>query len=136
MMREFTFGIAVSGIGLDEPDAVLVENFTCNSVRNYINYCNEPLGALIETQSSELDPKKRRAQVADILKRLEGEAARPVVAWLMSPFVHWPHVKASPRITRSTTSGACRTSGSTARPAARSGSSRSRWSPRRGLSPR
>ena len=91
--REFTLGIAVSGIGLDEPDAVLVENFTCNSVRNYINYCNEPLGALIEKQSSELDPKKRRAQVADILKRLEAEAARPVVAWLMSPYVHWPHVK-------------------------------------------
>jgi hypothetical protein len=35
MMREFTFGIAVSGIGLDEPDAVLVENFTCGSVPNY-----------------------------------------------------------------------------------------------------
>jgi hypothetical protein len=51
-----------------------LKNFTCGSVRNYINYCNEPLRALIEKQSMELDPKKRRALVVDILKRLEGEA--------------------------------------------------------------
>jgi len=91
--KEFTLAIAVSGIGLDEPDAVLVENFTCHSVRNYIGYCNEQIGALIDKQSQEIDARKRKALVADILKRLEQEAARPVVAWRMDYFSHWPYVK-------------------------------------------
>ncbi len=91
--REFTLAIGVSGIGLDEPDAVLVEHFTCRSLRNYVSYCNEQIGALIERQSQEIDPKKRRAIVADILTRLEQEAARPVVAWRLDEYAHWPHVK-------------------------------------------
>jgi peptide/nickel transport system substrate-binding protein len=91
--REFTLAIAVSGIGLDEPDAVLIENFGCQSVRNYVGYCNEQISALIDKQSQELDPKKRRAIVIDIQKMLEQEAARPVVAWRMDYFAHWPYVK-------------------------------------------
>jgi peptide/nickel transport system substrate-binding protein len=91
--RDFTLAIGVSGIGLDEPDAVLVEHFTCTSGRNYVSYCNEQVDALIDKQSRELDPKKRKAIVADILKQLEQEAARPIVAWRMDHYAHWPHVK-------------------------------------------
>jgi peptide/nickel transport system substrate-binding protein len=91
--REFTLAIGVSGIGLDEPDAALVEHFTCRSIRNYTNYCSEPIDTLIERQSQELDPAKRKVIVADILKRLEQDAVRPVVAWLMDDYTHWSHVK-------------------------------------------
>ncbi len=91
--REFTLAIGVSGIGLDEPDAALVEHFSCRSVRNYISYCNEQVDAMIEAQSRELDPRKRKAIVGDILKKLEQDAVRPVVAWRVDHYAHWPYVK-------------------------------------------
>jgi peptide/nickel transport system substrate-binding protein len=91
--REFLLAIGVSGIGLDEPDAALVEHFTCRSVRNYIGYCNEQIDAKIEAQSRETDPRKRKAMVADILRKLEQDAVRPVVSWRMDDYAHWPHVK-------------------------------------------
>jgi peptide/nickel transport system substrate-binding protein len=61
--------------------------------RNYSGYCNEEIHKLIDAQSTELDPKKRLAVIAAIQKKLEDEAARPVLSWRLDYFTVWPHVK-------------------------------------------
>jgi peptide/nickel transport system substrate-binding protein len=48
---------------------------------------------MIDAQSQELDPKTRLQLVWDIQKKLEEEAARPIMGWRIDYFTHWPHVK-------------------------------------------
>ena len=91
--KEFQLGINISGYGVDDPDAILFENYTCASLRNYTGYCDEGVSRLIEQQSQELDQKKRLAVVQEIQKRLTAAGARPTVAWGIDHFAHWPYVK-------------------------------------------
>src|SRR6185503_12759193 len=78
---DYQIGANLTGIGVDEPDANFYENYACGSPRNYSFYCNEEVAKMIEAQSSELDPKKRLAQVQAIQKKLEEDAARPILGW-------------------------------------------------------
>jgi len=91
--KEFTLGINISGYGVDDPDAIMYENYTCGSLRNYTGYCDELVTKVIDQQSQELDPKKRLALLAQIQRKLAEDAARPTVAWHLDHFSHWPHVK-------------------------------------------
>jgi peptide/nickel transport system substrate-binding protein len=90
---DYLIGANLTGIGPDDPDANFYENYACGSPRNYTKYCNEALATLVDRQSQEVDPKKRLAQVHDILKRLEMDAARPMLDWRLDYFTVWPHVK-------------------------------------------
>jgi hypothetical protein len=49
--------------------------------------------ALIEQQSQELNIKKRQALVTRIQKKLDEDAARPMLAWRYDYYAHWPYVK-------------------------------------------
>jgi len=69
------------------------ENYRCGSPRNYTDYCSELVDAMMDKQSAELDPKKRLQLVYDIQKKLEEEAARPMMGWRVDYFTHWPYVK-------------------------------------------
>jgi len=48
---------------------------------------------MIDAQSQELDVKKRLALVADIQRKLEEDAARPVMGWRIDHFPIAPAVK-------------------------------------------
>jgi hypothetical protein len=48
---------------------------------------------MFDRQSQELDAKKRIGLVWDIQKKLEGDAARPMMGWRLDYFTQWPHVK-------------------------------------------
>jgi peptide/nickel transport system substrate-binding protein len=91
--REFQLAANLTGLGVDDPDANFYENFACGSSRNYGDYCNEEVMKLIEQQSQEVDAKKRLALVTEIQKRLEQDAARPVMGWRADTFAHYPYVK-------------------------------------------
>jgi len=91
--KEFQLGINISGYGVDDPDAILVENYTCASVRNYTGYCDEGVSRMIEQQSQELDPQKRLNLVHQIQRKLSEAGARPTVAWGIDHFAQWPRVK-------------------------------------------
>ena len=91
--KEFQLGINISGYGVDDPDAILFENYTCASSRNYTSYCDESVSKMIEQQSQELDVKKRLALVHQIQKKLTEAGARPTVSWGIDHFAHWPYVK-------------------------------------------
>src|SRR5262249_6163660 len=91
--KEFRLGINISGYGVDDPDAILLENYLCTSLRNCTGYCDEAVSALIEQQSQELDPRKRLALVQQIQRKLVDAGARPTVAWGIDHFAQWPRVK-------------------------------------------
>ena len=90
---DYQIGANLTGIGPDDPDANFYENYACGSPRNYSQYCSEEVMKMIEQQSQELDPKKRLALVQQIQKKLEADAARPMLAWRIDHFTVWPHVK-------------------------------------------
>ena len=45
---------------VDDPDGNIVENYSCNSERNYTQYCNAEVDKLLAAQSRELDKEKRQ----------------------------------------------------------------------------
>jgi peptide/nickel transport system substrate-binding protein len=91
--RDYLVGTNLTGLGIDDPDGNFYENFACGSPRNYTDYCDEQVMKLFDQQSQELDRKKRMALVWDIQKRLEMDAARPMMGWRLDYFAQWPHVK-------------------------------------------
>jgi peptide/nickel transport system substrate-binding protein len=90
---DYQIGANLTGIGPDDPDANFYENYACGSPRNYTKYCNEQLARLVDQQSQEVDPKKRLALVHEVQRRLELDAARPMLDWRIDYFTVWPHVK-------------------------------------------
>src|SRR5215813_9261353 len=90
---DYQIGANLTGVGTDDPDANFFENYGCGSPRNYSQYCSEEVMKLIDRQSQELDQKKRLEMVLAIQKRLEQDAARPVLAQRLDYFAHWPYVK-------------------------------------------
>ena len=91
--RAFQMAANLTGLGVDDPDANFYENFSCGSPRNYGDYCNEEVGRLIDQQSQEIDTQKRLALVWQIQKKLEEDAARPVMGWRVDRFAQHPYVK-------------------------------------------
>ncbi|HME95372.1 MAG TPA: ABC transporter substrate-binding protein [Methylomirabilota bacterium] len=90
---EFQIGANLTGLGVDEPDANFNENYACGSPRNYSQYCSEEVMKLIEQQSQELNPQKRMQLVSTLQKKVEADAARPVLDWRLDYFTMWPYVK-------------------------------------------
>jgi peptide/nickel transport system substrate-binding protein len=91
--REFDTAVNLTGIGPDDPDANLFENFKCGSPRNYSEYCNPEVDRLIEEQSQTLDPAKRLKLVHDLDTRLQLEGARLLLGWSKEYYLMWPSVK-------------------------------------------
>jgi len=90
---EYQVALNLTGVGIDDPDAQLFENYRCGSQRNFSAYCSEEIDRLMIQQSQTLDPKKRLALVQDIDRRLQADGARPVLGWAKQYSVYWPHVR-------------------------------------------
>jgi peptide/nickel transport system substrate-binding protein len=91
--RDYALGANLTAVGIDDPDALLYEQYKCGSTRNVTDYCNPDVDRLIDRQSQELDPKKRLTLVLDIQRRLEEDVAKPMLGWRSAYFARWPHVK-------------------------------------------
>ncbi len=77
--KDYTIGLNVTGVSVDDPDGNIVENYSCKSERNYTQYCNADVDKLLAAQSRELDKEKRRKIVWDIERLLVEDAARPII---------------------------------------------------------
>ena len=82
----------LSGSGVDDPDAYFYEHYACGSERNYTNYCNPELEKMYEQQSIEPDQQKRKKLVWEIDRRLQEDAARPIIFNYDSATCHYPRV--------------------------------------------
>ena len=91
--NDYAVGLNLTGIGVDDPDSALVENYTCKSERNYTKYCSEEIDKAIFAQSAETDPRKRHAMVIEIQKKLIADVARPIIYYGRNATCWQPHVK-------------------------------------------
>jgi len=91
--KEYSVGLNNTGVGVDDPDVNLYENYSCNSERNYTQYCNKEVDALIDEQSQELDKVKRKELVWNIERKLAEDLARPIIFHDRAATCWYPRVK-------------------------------------------
>jgi len=91
--KDYTLGLNITGIAVDDPDGNIVENYSCNSERNYTQYCNAEVDRLLAVQSRELDKEKRTAIVREIEHLLVDDAARPAIVFTVAGNCWQPYVK-------------------------------------------
>ena len=93
MRKDYTVGLNVQGVGIDDPDVVFYETFSCGSERNYTGYCNPEIEKLFDQQSRMTDYETRRKLVWDIDKKLQEDGARPVIVHDWAATCWQPSVK-------------------------------------------
>jgi peptide/nickel transport system substrate-binding protein len=77
--KDYALGLNLTGNAVDDPDQSFYENYSCNSERNYTNYCNKDIEKLFDQQSQETDIARRKTLVWDIDKKLQEDVARPII---------------------------------------------------------
>jgi peptide/nickel transport system substrate-binding protein len=91
--KDYAIGLNTTGVGVDDPDVNLVENYTCKSDRNYTSYCNEEVDKLIFAQSREVDPEKRRQILWEAERKIAADVARPIILHNRAATCWQPYVR-------------------------------------------
>jgi peptide/nickel transport system substrate-binding protein len=91
--KDYTIGMNLTGMSVDDPDPVFYENYACKSERNYTQYCNPEVDKMIDAQSAELDVEKRKQLVWAIEKKLNDDLARPIIYHDRAATCWHPYVK-------------------------------------------
>jgi len=105
MRKDYTVGATVSEGGLDEPDQKFYETYVCGADRNYTGYCDAETDRLIDAQSMEGNPQKRRQLVWEIERRLAEDASRPVLFYARFATCRQPYLKGLTIMTNSRFNG-------------------------------
>ena len=79
MRKDYNVGLNITESEVDDPDPVFYENYVCGAQRNYTGYCNPKVDRLVEQQSQQTDPGKRKSLVWEIEKKLVDDDARPII---------------------------------------------------------
>jgi peptide/nickel transport system substrate-binding protein len=79
LRKDYTVALNLTGTQVDDPDAMLYENYTCGGVGNYNGYCNPEVDGLIDRQSMEPNQNNRRRFVWEIERRLTEDGAKPLI---------------------------------------------------------
>jgi len=82
--KDYTIGLNVTGVSVDDADGNIVEDNSCSSERNYTQYCNPEVDRLLAAQSRELDRDERKRIVWDIERLLVDDAARPSIEFAVA----------------------------------------------------
>lgn len=91
--KDYTIGMNLTGMSVDDPDPVFYENYACKSERNYTQYCDPAVDKMIDEQSQETDVEKRKKLVWAIEKKLNDDLARPIIYHDRAATCWYPHVK-------------------------------------------
>ena len=91
--KDYTVALNLTGTQVDDPDAMLYENYACGGVGNYNGYCNPEIDKLIDQQSMEPDQEKRKRLVWEIERRLTEDDAKPLVYFNRGGVCRDPKVK-------------------------------------------
>ena len=105
MRKDYTLAVEVSTGGLDDPDQKFYENYVCGADRNLTGYCDPETDRLIDRQSMEADPEKRRKLVCEIERRLAADASRPVLLYSRFATCMQPRLKGLTTMTNSRFNG-------------------------------
>ena len=91
--KDYQVGLNLTGTGVDDPDVVFFEGYSCDSERNYTGYCNPEQEELFREQSSMTDQEERQQLVWQIDEQLQRDEARPLIYHSRNATCYWPHVK-------------------------------------------
>jgi peptide/nickel transport system substrate-binding protein len=91
--KDYTVALNATGSGVDDPDQQFYENYACGSARNYSDYCNRELDKKFDEQSAMSDQEKRKKLVWEIDKKLQEDAARPIIFHELAATCMQPAVK-------------------------------------------
>ncbi len=91
--KDYMVGLNLTGIGVDDPDANFYENYSCGSQRNYTGYCKPEMEELFAKQSMMEDQAARKKLVWEIDKKLQEDAARPMIMHGKAAQCWQPYVK-------------------------------------------
>jgi peptide/nickel transport system substrate-binding protein len=91
--KDYSVGMNLTGVAVDDPDVNFYENYACKSERNYTQYCNAEVEKLVEAQSREADVEKRKRLVWQIEHKLNEDGARPIIYHDRAAHCWQPHVK-------------------------------------------
>ncbi|MCC7080496.1 MAG: hypothetical protein IT530_07480 [Burkholderiales bacterium] len=103
--KDYMVGMNLTGLGVDDPDAMFYENYACGSERNYTGYCNKELQALFDKQSMMDDQEARKKLVWDIDRKLQEDGARPIIFQGKGATCYQPFVKGFQMMTNSAYNG-------------------------------
>src|ERR1700730_3130799 len=105
MRKDYKVGLNVLGTAVDDPDVYFYQNYVCSSARNYMGYCDKEFDRMVDQQSMEADPAKRKKLVWDIDHKLQEDLARPVIYHLRAATCWQPEVKGLTMMTNSQYNG-------------------------------
>jgi peptide/nickel transport system substrate-binding protein len=91
--KDYALGLNLTGNAVDDPDQSFYENYSCNSERNYTNYCNKDIEKMFDEQSQETNLEKRKKLVWEIDKKLQEDVARPIIFHGRTGTCWQPYVK-------------------------------------------
>jgi peptide/nickel transport system substrate-binding protein len=91
MRHDYTVALAPTGSG--DPDQTLYNVYGCGGDLNYNGYCNREVDSLIDRQSAEADPDRRKPLVWQIERMLAEDGARPVIFYDRRATCWRPQVK-------------------------------------------
>jgi peptide/nickel transport system substrate-binding protein len=77
--KDYTVGMVPIEAGVDDPDQMFYENFYSGAARNYAGYSDPEFDKLVDRQSQEADPEKRKQIVWQAERKLAEAAFRPVL---------------------------------------------------------
>jgi peptide/nickel transport system substrate-binding protein len=103
--KDYTVGMVPIESGVDDPDQMFFENYVCGALRNYSGYCNPELDKLVNQQSMEADPAKRKQIVWQIERVLAEAGVRPVLYYPAGASCWEPWVKGLTLMTNSIYNG-------------------------------
>src|SRR5690348_13714401 len=93
MRKDYKVAVNVTESAVDDPDVAFYENYVCGAARNYTGYCNADVDKLIDKQSAEPDPQKRKKIVWEIERKLIDDDARPILFYTRAANCREPYLK-------------------------------------------
>ena len=91
--KDYTLAVSLSGSAVDDPDQIFYESYVCKSPRNYTGYCDADMEALVDKQSMETDPDKRKQIVWEIERKMAADVVRPIIYHSRAATCWRPYVK-------------------------------------------
>src|SRR5260370_75256 len=79
MRKDYKVGLNVLGTAVDDPDVYFSQNYVCSSARNYMGYCDKEFDKMVEQQSMEAHPGKRKKLACDADYALQQDLACPII---------------------------------------------------------
>jgi peptide/nickel transport system substrate-binding protein len=99
--KDFTVGMVPMESGVDDPDQMFYENFYTGAQRNYAGYSDPEFDRLVDAQSMESDPAKRKDIVWQAERKLAEAMFRPVLFYPAGAGCWQPWVKGFTMMTNS-----------------------------------